>query len=209
MKTKAFILFGLLILIISSCSILSFYPFYTKDTLIKDDRIIGKWISQNNDEVWEISFPDTVKEGRYIEGQVNKKNEYTYLLKVYLGAEPYEWAEFWLHIFKLKNGDVYADFYPVDWSVDMEYLMMNMLSVHSFSRAYITDKLQFRSIDIDWFKNLLKENKIRIRHEESKSGSMLLTAKPEELQKFLLKYGNEKEAYPDEYNNITLRKAND
>jgi len=208
MKTKTITFIGAVIFLLSGCSILSFYPLYTKDTLIKDDRIIGKWESQNDDQIWEISFPDTIKEGRYIEGKVKQSNESTYLLKIYLGAKPNEWAEFWLHLVKLKNGDIYADFYPVDWSIDMEYLMTNMLSVHSFARAYIGDDLRFRWIDIEWFAKQIKENKIRIRHEEDETGPILLTAKPEELQNFLLKYGNEIEAYHDRYGKLWLKKIN-
>ena len=45
------------------------------------------------------------------------------------------------------------------------------------------------------------------RHEENDAGSILLTAKPEELQDFLVKYGDDKEAYNDYYDKIWLKKT--
>jgi hypothetical protein len=207
MKTKALTYFGIVILLLSGCSVLSFYPLYTNDTLIRDDRIIGKWESQNDDQVWEISFPDTIKDGRYVESSVKQPNENTYLLKIYLGAKPDEWAEFWLHLVRLENKEVYVDLYPVNWNMDMEFLMLNMLSVHSFAKASIGDDIKLRWIDIEWLAKLIKENKIRIRHEENDAGSILLTAKPEELQDFLVKYGDDKDAYNDYYDKIWLKKT--
>jgi len=196
MKIKSIYLIGLLIFLVSSCVVISFYPIYTEDTLILDNRIIGKWESKHDDSIWEICLPDTLKSGKYEEVNENQANKYTYLLKTYLSAEPDKWAEFWLHLVKIGN-NIYADFYPVDWNIEMEFLMFHKLSVHSFAKVKIGEEIDFKWFDPDWLEKLFDQNKIHIRHEESNTGNILLTAKSEELQKFLLKYGDEPEPYED------------
>ena len=43
MKTRTIIIGLLVTVIVSSCTVLSFYPLYTDKELVRDDRIIGEW----------------------------------------------------------------------------------------------------------------------------------------------------------------------
>ena len=52
---------------------------------------------------------------------------------------------------------------------------------------------------------LIKENKIRIHHEET-DDIILLTAKPKELQKFVTKYVNSVEAFDGGMEAVLIRK---
>jgi hypothetical protein len=56
------ILLSIILLTISGCTVLSFYPLYTDDVLIRNDKIIGKWetnegiFGNSKILVWEIIF---------------------------------------------------------------------------------------------------------------------------------------------------------
>lgn len=61
-----------LLMLLSGCTLLSFYPLYTDDVLIKDDRLIGKWYvieeesgSDTDTMYWEIkSFSEEVTDSK-------------------------------------------------------------------------------------------------------------------------------------------------
>jgi len=101
--------------------------------------------------------------------------------------------------FKINN-QLFLDFTPIedkesDESKNMLY-KMHLIGEHTFAEFEITDA---NEANIKWFSSeklgrLLKENKIKIKHE--KVGVMettLLTASSEELEKFIKKYMDSKD----------------
>ena len=204
MNFKIFLTISLLIVFISNCAVVSFYPLYTENNIITDHRIIGKWISTSNStqfndrnpNVWEISFPDTLevdKDGN----ELKYKNKNTYLIMTYRKEHPEAWAKFWLHIVEL-GGQNYADIYPTEWEIENEIELLNFhkLSVHSIAKIKIGEKININWMNPKWLNELFDQNKIRIRHENN-GWNILLTARPEELQNFLVKYSNDEMAYKD------------
>lgn len=202
MKSKFLFIVSILIVLLSNCVVVSFYPFYTENDIITDHRIIGTWMSTgrstqfnaSNPNLWEISFPDTLEADK--DGMnLNYNNKNTYLLKTYSKETPEAWAKFWLHIIEL-NGQLYADIFPTDWEFNNDMLNAHRLSVHSIAKIGIGEKICFNWIDPEWLGDLFDQKKIRIHHEDN-GWNILLTAKPGELQKFLIKYGNDEQAYKD------------
>ena len=105
MKAKRSLLFTTIaiLMLISSCAVISFYPIYTDDVLIKDDRIIGKWstieefgLQPNKKDtlVWEISFKDkkwvTTHNSPFDKKKVQETNRYTYTLSLHYHSSPEE-----------------------------------------------------------------------------------------------------------------------
>ncbi|WP_068475314.1 hypothetical protein [Saccharicrinis aurantiacus] len=209
MNTKRNIFFATLVLItiISSCTVLSFYPIYTEDVLIKNDAILGKWETieesfpndENNDTlVWEIAF----NKERWIKklntpfdrGEKKVINEYAYSLYLSRKSTPEKRSEFQLHLINLA-GKTFIDFYPEQWESDNNILGFHLIGVHTFAKVDIMqDSLIINWFDSDWFAQKLEEKKIRIKHEKN-SSNILLTAQPKELQKFVVKYADDKNAF--------------
>jgi hypothetical protein len=54
-----------------------------------------------------------------------------------------------------------------------------------------------RALNGDFVRDLIAKNKLRIRHEQQQlsAGSLLLTASTEELQQYVLKYGDVDDAF--------------
>ena len=212
MKAKRSLLFTTIaiLMLISSCAVISFYPIYTDDVLTKDDRIIGKWSTieefglQPNEKdtlVWEISFKDkkwvTTHNSPFDKKKVQETNRYSYTLSLHYHSSPEEKAEFQLHLVKLGD-KTYVDFYPVEWDIDNTILSFHLMGVHTFAKAEINeDFININWFDSEWFEQKMEENRIRIKHEKNKN-NILLTAKPKDLQKFVIKYSDNDQAFDNE-----------
>lgn len=216
MKPKQKIFFGLfaMALAFSACTVLSFYPLYSEDVLIRDDRIVGTWLSVDNDKVfsgssgdsliWEISFPSEIK-GAQSQKNLGKNdnkipNTFTYFLKVYEPSDPDTQAGFNLHLVQLSN-QVFVDFFPEDWegNCNNTLLAIHLMGVHTFAKIDIGGLMQINWFDEEQLEKLIDENRIRVSHE-SNGANTLLTAKPAELQKFVIKYAGEPDAFSENLN---------
>ena len=79
-----------------------------------------------------------------------------------------------------------------------------MIEANNFSKISISDDmLEFEFFAPDFLMQLIDENRIRISHV-SLGEDILLTAPTKDLQKFVIKYGNEKNAIlsPDVFRRI-------
>lgn len=208
MKTKAIMLLLVLLSALSGCTVLSFYPLYSEDVLVRDDRITGRWYttegnhirggSSEDSLIWEIRFPEEIpaklSHNPYDTRDDKISNEYTYTLEVYDTSEPGSKAEFVAHLVKLGDRS-FVDFFPVDWEENYKntLLAIHLMGVHTFARIELGEQLKIQWFDGDFLEELLAENKIRIRHEYN-GAYTLLTAEPEELQRFVQKYADEEDA---------------
>ena len=213
MKNRSFILL-LSVVLFSSCCVKSLHPFYTKETVSYNENLIGTW-EDNQGAVWEIiPFKNEFFKEHSKSEQVNDMkiettvkinkpekeediedyelyNEYKngyYIKRTKKGKE----AAFFANPFKIK-GQYFLDFTPLMVDINAESLIENhLVSTHSLVKF---DVAEDKSVQLSWLdesrlKELFKEKKIKIEHEKTgvdKSG-ILLTAKPEELQKFIKKY---------------------
>ncbi len=208
MKTKVLILAAVITvaLFMSGCVVLSFYPLYTEDTVILDDRIIGNWESfgdgsfGNDTVVWEISFPKEIKKMKknHPFDTNNILNKNTYELTTYQKSSPEDSAVFHLHLVKIGNNH-YVDFFPVEWEKENILLMTHLMHAHTFAKIEFGKNVRIKWINPDRLEELIEKNQIRIRHEDN-GIYKLITAKPEELQKFMKKYGNDDRTYEDGLN---------
>ncbi|MBI9061647.1 MAG: hypothetical protein JEZ14_06635 [Marinilabiliaceae bacterium] len=198
MKTKVILTCFICLILISGCTVLSFYPLYTPNELIRDDRIIGKWKSDglnfNSDSlIWEVSFNEKIWKkilnNPFDRGSKEIQNHFTYTLHLYSQSHPEERAEFHLHLVEL-DGKLYLDFYPENWNMSNGILAIHLMYVHTFARIEISDQLEIAWFSTEWLQEQFAKNRIRIKHENNGIYT-LLTAQPKELQKFIIKYADE------------------
>ena len=221
MKRSLIISIIISLICITSCTVLSFYPLYTVDKLIIDDRITGKWLSldNNNDSlVWEISFDGKNKSSeskstgepipefldKTIENMKIKKkaNNYRYSLKLYEFGYPESEVKFNLHIVKLED-KTYLNFFPENFDVNNDIMSFHLMPVNTFAKVEIGEQVEIHWFSSEWLEEKFKKNKIRIKHEKNENYT-LLTAKPKELQKFFIKYSDDEGAYSkDMHYNLT------
>lgn len=194
MKTKSIIhVFLLLTIFMSGCIVKSLHPFYKESDIEFRPELLGTWIDQDS-SMWEFS------ERYYSEtfmGKEQKDNSYKVVLRDPSGKEKDSW--FIVTLFKIKNA-TYLDFEPyIEDNVGDNLAAFHFVPSHSVARAefYSDGNFAFFWYDEEWLNELFEQNRVKISHEtiqQEKSKAMtayVLTASTGELQKFLIKYGEE------------------
>lgn len=201
MKTRNILLIATITLLLSGCVVFSFYPLYTESDLFENDLLLGEWLEDENpdivlngeNDVWKFTHPflGDEKDG------VRDKKRYALTLTSNDDGEVKE-SKFEVHVIKLAD-EYFLDFYTEDYggTENVTLADLHLVPVHTFAKLTVAeDKLEIRWFDPDWLEDLIKENKIRIHHEDN-GDFILLTAKPKELQKFVSKYVDSEEAFED------------
>lgn len=189
MNAKKIALILLIAIFFSGCVVYSFYPLYTEEDLFANDILTGEWIDSDS-TIWNFEHE---YRGKKLPENIDSTS-YVLNLKDKDGKE----SKFSIHIINLA-GHYFLDFYLEDFMDDnnLDLESFHIVPVHTFAKLEVSeDKLQINWFDQEWLKKLIEENKIRIHHEEN-DDYILLTAKPKELQKFVIKYVNSEEAFKD------------
>jgi len=193
MNTRTIILIGMLALLASSC-IPSLFPLYTEEDLVTDDRIVGTWASGEMG-TWVIERLDYRPTSDFFSSDwsdAEKKNTYKLIVIETDGGDTLE-TEFVVHMLVL-DGQHYLNYYPVDYELDHDFLSWHMVEANNFSKVKITeDSISLGFFDPSYLEDLIDENRIKISHIRHDNG-ILITARTKELQKFVIKYGDEEDA---------------
>ena len=193
MRSKNFIALLLVILCLSGCVVFSFYPIYSEKDLFPNNYLLGNYKTADSIS-WSFTYQTKkVKEKDVIDST-------GYCLKVDESKDSSFISTFEVHLIRI-GGILIADFYLKDYSKskkdDVRLFDLHIIPVHTFAKVIFEgDRIHFRWFDGDWLKKLIEANRVRIRHENN-GENILLTAKPDELQKFLKKYLNSEEAFKD------------
>ena len=195
MKTRIIITTGLLILLTIHSCIPSLFPLYTQEDLITDDRIEGVWRVEESGNIWTIERLDS--EERFNSLKLNWKEseaKKTYRLEVQDIEEGRDTlgAEFLVHILEL-GGHTYLDYYPDPTDIELhhDFLQWHMVEVHNFSRLEVSeDQLSLQFFDPVEVEEMIEQNRIKSSYYEF-NDNFLLTARTEELQKFVIKYSDD------------------
>jgi hypothetical protein len=199
MKRSIILVFVLTLVLLQGCLVKSLHPFFKDSDVVFKKELINNWKDQEGAR-WEI-LP--VKESKV-----------AYELRHYQsgGEQPDEM--FVAHLFNL-HGQLYLDFFPIarDDS-DAAMFDMHMLPTHTIARIEsISDReIQIRWLNEEWLQSLFDQNKIRISHEvvynpitqDRSNMGYVLTASTDEMQKFIIKYGDEDKAFIDD-NTVWLK----
>jgi len=191
MKARNFSFVLLITIFLSGCVVYSFYPLYTEKDLFSNDILTGNWVDLDEDTEWSFKHPYIGKK----ENGILDSTSY-YLELITKDGDEILRSEFSVHVIEL-GGHYFLDFYlkefPTDEGLDLS--SFHLIPVHTFAKLSLKeDELQINWFDQEWLGELIKENKIRIHHENN-DDFILLTAKPRELQKFVTKYVNSNEAF--------------
>lgn len=200
------IILALLFFIINGCVVKSLFPFYTSNSIVFEKKFIGNWIDTEYAK-WNIQpFQEVIlKENNKAnpseldDEQFALYNKYEKAYVVYFEKDSTK-SSFLAMSFKINN-QLFLDVTPIE-DKEIDDLKNNILykiqliGTHTLAKF---DILNDNQIDINWFSSeklekLLKENRIKIKHE--KVGfwdTILLTASSEELEKFIKKYMDSKD----------------
>jgi hypothetical protein len=181
MKTKNILFLALALFLMSGCFIKSLHPFYTNNEIVFDPSIQGTWMDDDSSK-WLIK--------QQMKWPIEPDSSY----QVEIIEKDGSIASFNTHLFKLNN-QLYLDFYPNGNIGTSDLVEENIVLTHSIAKvSYNAKTIKIQWFNEVWLEQLLEQNRIRIKNEKVKDG-YLLTASTEELQKFIIKFGNDPQAF--------------
>ncbi|WP_215225456.1 hypothetical protein [Echinicola shivajiensis] len=181
------LLFLLIVSLVSSCVLRSLHPLYTENELILDDRLIGNYVVDGTD-AWNISRANnqSQKNGDKLYRLEHVQNRDTVIFDLFLvKLDKYLYLDFFVDDYKSKN-------------LENEFAAFHLYPVHSFAKvSFKGNEIIINLFDSEYLGKLIEQNRIKISHEVA-AEDILLTASPEELQKFVIKYSDDENIFDDE-----------
>jgi len=198
MKTRIVLLPFLLIFFLQGCLVKSLHPFYTDKDILFKKELLGKWTDKDS-AAWEIT--QHMRTTGIMKPEVPDKS-YDISFTDKKGT-----SHFIAHLFRLED-QLYLDFLPTDINCQNDLAGFHLVATHSLAKVDLSGgKITIGWYNEEWLIGLFNKNKIRIAHErvpyepdlkDSESMQVILTAQTTELQKFIIKYGNDPEAFKNE-----------
>ncbi len=182
MKPKT-ICFYLLAVVLGGCLPLSIHPLYTDDTLVFEEKLLGKWA--DGDEIWQFTQ--------------DSNNSYILRIVDEDGKEGY----FNAHLVKLEDM-LFMDIFPDGETLrdTQTFYAIHLLPMHTFIKVEQTDpNLVLRMMDLDKVSKILKSDPNLLKHElregEGDDNAVILTAQTQDLQNFVVEYEDTNSVFGD------------
>lgn len=179
--------------LLQGCIVKSLHPFFFENDVVFKTELLNEWVDQDS--------------GKWVITRVKEKSN-AYSMKF---TKDDKEAIFMVHLFALE-GEFYLDFLPLSSSAStVDIFELHLLPTHSVAKLVMVgqDEVQIKWFNEEWLRSLFEQNRIKIAHEtisdelpkDNDDVMYVLTAATDELQKFLIKYGNEGAAFD---NNDTM-----
>ena len=162
----------------------SLHPLYTDADLAFDPALIGQWAEKDSTETW--TFTENTE-------RTSGEKKYTLVIADEDGSSD----KFIVHLVKIK-GLLFLDLSPDGPGCEERsvFWQFHLLPAHTFMRVkQIEPTLQMALLDYDWVDKFLRDHPDAIRHEDVDDGFIVFTAKPKELQAFLVKHEKTQDAF--------------
>jgi hypothetical protein len=203
MRTKKF-LFYLLAGLLGSCvPVMSLHSLFTEENIVFDEKLLGTWVDDPTSPkgTWEFKRVTDIAQKDW-ELAPPKKPEKAY--KLLLSNEEGAKGSFFAHLVRLE-GRLFLDIFPsqlpcaqLDPKQDWVFNTAFLIPGHSFAVIdSIEPQLKIRWTNEDEMEKFLKEQPNALKHELVED-KIVLTASTDELQKFVLKYADDKRIFPAE-----------
>jgi len=210
-------------LLFSSC-VTSLQPLVTYDKVITDDRIAGKWKTDDGEfKVQPFLKSDLFKKHqKEIEKVLNEKDRTNEAIRdsiLYSKSYIIEYNKTGVQYYLLGSlirldGVLFINFTPVnsapvnDTAIDVSMDPAGTLNTFTIARVHFTgsNSLRLDFIDGGFLYDQVKAGRMKIKHESDELyDTFLITASSKDLQQFLEKYGNDNRFFNKE-NSVTLNR---
>ena len=193
MKHKL-ILVTICLLVFGSCIVKALHPFYIKESISFDGRILGHWNDDGGGKWNIVSFVDGITEEILNEIKQEDLKLYRNYVHSYYIKRTHNGKEslFLVTPFVIEN-QTFLDFFPIDHQNDLDYLLKShLIYTHSLVKYNIqkNGNIEVHWLDEGKIESLLKDQKIELQHENIGvlNEKYLLTANSEDLYKFIQSY---------------------
>ena len=199
MKKLSFLLaFTFLVIFLSSC-LRTLHPIFTIKDIAYESRLLGTWKTDNQGTngiaiITNLGAENTIELPEKI--SAIKQKGYLVSYQNEDGKATEQYIGFLARIGK----HLYFDYYPAEKkdnkTID-EFFTSHFVKMHTSYRVQISKDggFELSQLDESYVTKLINEKKIRINHEKDANGSIVITASTDELQQYIIKYGDEPGAY--------------
>jgi len=190
--------FAFLIIFLSGC-LTTLHPIFTEKDLAYDPKLIGTWKTENQDNKGQVVITNLASESSVeLPGNISSIKQKGYFISYQNG--PGETSKRYIAFLARIGKHLYFDYYPADRKEDEkidEFFGAHLVKMHTSYRVEILNDRSFElsQLDESYVTKLIDEKKIRISHETDADDNTVITASTQELQQYLLKYGDEPSAY--------------
>ena len=109
---------------------------------------------------------------------------------------PGDSATFEVHLAQF-GGLLFMDLFPEPLNRRNDLCKVHWIPVHTFSRVWIEDDaLKMSMLNAEWLEKMIDEDSLKIAHERIDS-EIILTASTDVLQKLVISFANDPEAFPE------------
>jgi len=190
--------FAFLIIFLSGC-LTTLHPIFTEKDLAYDPKLIGTWKTENQDNKGQVVITNLASESSVeLPDNISSIKQKGYFISYQNG--PGETSKRYIAFLARIGKHLYFDYYPADRKEDEkidEFFGAHLVKMHTSYRVEILNDGSFElsQLDESYVTKLIDEKKIRISHETDADDNTVITASTQELQQYLLKYGDEPLAY--------------
>ena len=176
-RFRTCVVFGSLLL--TAACVPSLYPLYTDEDLVFDPAVVGTWIEDDDDDAtWTLE---------------ERSSGPGYRLTI---VEDDERMRFDARLVQL--GDYrFLDIYPEEDSPD-DFLGSHFVAAHTFWKLSVEDEtMRLVGLDPDWLEDGLEDGTLQVTHSRwgHDRDDILLTATTSELQRLVVAYAEDAEAF--------------
>ena len=198
----------LTILMLSGC-LTTLHPIFTEKDLVSDPRLNGKWSNMEDGSTADYHLAQ-ISDVKSLSTSMQRNVSKIYMLEE---RDAQGMLKSKQYAFMVKLGKYYyMDFYPAGLKHagnEEKFFAAHYIPMHSIYRIRFKNDHSFeiQQLDAGYLEDLIKNKKIRIRHEVTQDGNYVITAPTEDLQKYIVKYSEVPEAYSKD-NSATYSKMN-
>lgn len=202
-KVAIILTVSLVTLFLSSC-LKTLHPIFTVKDIVYEHKLLGNWFTEKNGKkegqvsIINLATATTVE----LPGNIASVKDKGYMIS-YKDDKGNVTEQYIAFLASIGN-HLYFDYYPVATEAEKrvdDFFLAHYTKVHTSYRLNILPDGTFELLQLDesYLTKLIDEKKVRLSHEKNEDGDiMIITASTNELQQYLIKYGDEPEAYRNE-----------
>lgn len=179
-----------------SC-VASLLPLFEDAYLVSEPGLLGTWKAADAADTWTFEKADGM-EYLLIQRQAEYDLEKVPSRETTSQKVPGDTVRFRARLGRLGAG-LFLDLVPADQGhpeIRNDLYNAHMIPGHTLARVWLEkDSLRIVFLDQDWLAKAIKDGRMAPAHVETKDW-LVLTAPTAELQTFILKYGDDKKAFP-------------
>jgi hypothetical protein len=186
MNKLKFLLLIIITVILVGCPARTFYPLFAEKDLVFNPALVGTWTVEGDTYIFQKSG-----EKNYELTHFQKENSKdTAVFKVSLG----KLGKYWFL-------DLFPERRALEAHLNNGVYTHHLIPVHSISRVWFEgDSMRIATLEGDWLRKMMQNKKLKIPYilnKEADGEQFLVTASTKELQQFVTKYADNKEAFPE------------